>query len=63
MKLTPEEITCINHVKDNEKAVMEMVRILSQINAFDVNPRMLEIGKMNIEQGFMWLVKAIAKPE
>lgn len=62
-KLSAEEIDAINLVKANEKAIMQMIKIMEEINIFEIDKRMLAIGKTNIEQSFMWLVKSIAKPE
>lgn len=59
-ELSRTELAQINAIKDLEGQVIEFI---DGIHAASPNPRMFAIAKTNIEQGFMWLIKAIAKPE
>lgn len=58
-------------LSDAEKAAMNElkeleVRILSDLEAVGeipgINQRSLALGKTNIQQGFMWAIRAIARP-
>ena len=59
--LTKEEIAVINRFKEWERSMMDDLNGFQL--AFNPDPRMLALAKTNFEQGFMWLVKSVAKPE
>jgi hypothetical protein len=59
--LTAEEITTINKIKDMEIAVGELWRPIAI--DFSTNKRWASIAKTHFEEGFMALVRSIAKPE
>ena len=57
--LDKDEIDLINKIKNLEILCMELIETL-KLNHADA--RNITIAKTNIEQGFMWLIKSIAKP-
>jgi hypothetical protein len=66
-ELSEKEIDLINESKELEKQVNKFINWLDEVNnekQGDIyfNARNLAIAKTNIETGFMFLVKAIAKP-
>jgi hypothetical protein len=58
--LTPGEIDTINQIKEVEAFIH---RFLNSLAGGSPDPRSLAIAKTHFETGFMWAVKAIAKPE
>jgi hypothetical protein len=60
-QLTAGEIHWINRVKEKAK---EVGYLLDEIRIHgDPDPRWLAIGKTDLQQGFMAVIRAIAKPE
>lgn len=62
--LKQTEIDCINEIKVVEEEIKD--KITTFFNFYyiqDADQRMLALARTNIEQGFMWLIKSIAKPE
>ncbi len=58
--LSEEEKSDINFLKRKE---VELLENLSRLKGkVDVNQRSLSIGITNIETGFMWAIRAIARP-
>ena len=60
--LTEEEIVLINECKELEAKCVELSSRIGRITQEASALRYLSLAKTNIEQGFMWLVKSIAKP-
>lgn len=58
-QLSEDEILLINDIKSKEKQLIEFIDSLEM----DVDRRWLAIAKTHIEQGFMALVRSIARPE
>lgn len=59
-ELDPEEIKLINEAKRLSEACGKLVRKLELIEETD--KRCVEIGKTELQQGFTWLIRSIAKP-
>ena len=59
--LNEDEITLMNHCKDMAGQVGDLV------NMIDTDPntdeRCVALAKTYLQTGFMWLVRAVAKPE
>ncbi|WP_404938996.1 hypothetical protein P7C00_11350 [Pseudomonas sp. JDS08PS003] len=58
--LTQREIDGMNSIKALEADAGELFKQISQIQGVD--PRLLALAKTNLQQGFMWFVRSIAKP-
>lgn len=62
--LTQDEIEFINDVKATAAAVGRIVDQMSiSADVMSVDKRWLAIGKTHLQEGFMALVRSIAKPE
>ncbi|SFB19255.1 Acb2/Tad1 domain-containing protein [Azotobacter beijerinckii] len=59
-ELSQEEIDGMNSIKSLEADVGQLFKQISQIEGVD--PRLLALAKTNLQQGFMWFVRSIAKP-
>ena len=59
--LTQEEIDLINEVKELEAKANALLDKLD--SGIGTDSRLTSIGATNLETGFMYLVKSIAKPE
>lgn len=59
--LTDEEIALINEIKAKANEVGELVKRIYKSDATD--PRWASIAKTDLQQGFMALTRAVAKPE
>ena len=59
--LSPEEVEMINAVKESAQATGDLVDLSTQIAGVD--QRALSIARTHLQTGFMWLTRAIAKPE
>lgn len=59
-ELTEEEKTRINTLKEMEKDLLAVLDATKNIP--DINQRSLALAVTNIQQGFMWAVRAIARP-
>lgn len=59
--LTQEEINLMNECKD----LAEKCRVfLEKVEATpEIDKRCSALGKTNLQQGFMWSIRAIARPE
>jgi len=58
--LTKEEIQSINEMKQAEEDFRKVIDGFIDEGGYDC--RCLSLAKTNIEQGFMWLIKGIARP-
>ncbi len=58
--LTQEEIDAMNACKNVESKVAELVTIIKSLPETDQRAAALAIT--NFQQGFMWLVRSVAKP-
>ena len=58
--LSEDQIELINKIKEIENGIGQMMNEPSNIS---VDGRMGALAKTNLQQGFMWWVRAIAKPE
>ena len=59
--LSQEEIDVMNVIKEQAKQCGELVEKLETVDGLD--HRALALAKTNLQQGFMWAVRAIAKPQ
>lgn len=60
--LTEEEISVMNRVKIQGAELQKLIQELANLKSIDVDPRWLAIGKTNLQQGIMALVRSVAKP-
>lgn len=58
--LTPEEISSMNTIKDMAEDIRVELEALESLP--EVDKRWLAIGKSNLQQGFMAVIRSIAKP-
>jgi len=58
--LAADEIAIINKMKACEKEVMALIQ--ETYNTPGVNKRSAAIARTEIQTGFMWLIRAIARP-
>lgn len=59
--LSPAEVAMINEIKDLGELVSDKIK---QLRRYDyVDSRWLQIAETDLQKGFMFLVRAIAKPE
>lgn len=58
--LTQSEIDGMNSIKALEADAGELFKQIGQIKGVD--HRTLALAKTNLQQGFMWFVRSIAKP-
>lgn len=58
--LTQSEIDGMNSIKSLEVDVGELFKQIGEIQGVD--QRSMALAKTNLQQGFMWFVRAIAKP-
>lgn len=59
-ELSEAEIEIMNRIKEKGAEVGELLEWLSVV---DVDPRWVAIGKTHLQQGFMALTRAVAKPD
>ncbi|MGH1542151.1 MAG: DUF7681 family protein [Arenicella sp.] len=59
--LTQEEIDLMNRCKALAESCGELIDDLASVEGID--GRSLALGKTNLQQGFMWTIRSIAKPE
>lgn len=59
-ELSQEEIDIMNAIKEKEKEVKELIGELSSFN--EIDQEWFHEGKMDVQKGFMSLVRSIAKP-
>ena len=60
-ELTQQEIDAMNSIKALEKDALCLMQQLADIPGID--KRRLALASTNIEQGCMWAVKSVARPE
>lgn len=58
--LTQEEIDLMNQIKEKGAELGELVEKLEAMA--DLDKRWIEIGKTNLQQGFMALTRSVAQP-
>ena len=58
--LSQEEIDAINKIKELAQQCGDLIQELDGVTLID--KRSLALGKTNLQQGFMWAVRAVAKP-
>lgn len=58
--LIQAEIDGMNSIKALEKDAGDLFKQLSNVEGVD--GRLLALARTNLQQGFMWFVRAIAKP-
>lgn len=62
-ELDPSEVALINAIKDHAERVGNVVESLERNpDGLDLDARWVAIAKTNLQQGFMALTRAIAKP-
>lgn len=59
-ELTQEEIDLMNEAKDLAEKCGQLITKLE--NRMDTDKRCVALGKTNLQQGFMWAIRAVAKP-
>lgn len=64
-ELSSEEFRTIKHIKELEKSLLKEIKSYLEQNLHDdyIDLRWKSIGMTHLEQGFMALVRSIAKPE
>jgi len=64
-KQPPENVRLANAIKDIENIVGELVTEVSEHSHehLGTDPRMVALARTNLQQGFMWLVRAVFQPE
>jgi len=60
-ELSQEEIDLMNEAKELAKKCGELVEKLESVESTD--KRSVALGKTNLQQGFMWAIRGVAKPE
>lgn len=58
--LTQEEIDLINSIKESGAVTGDLVAASERIEGVD--QRALSIARTHLQTGFMWLVRAVARP-
>ena len=58
--LSQSEIDAMNTIKSLEKDAGDLFKQIGKIEGVD--QRLLALAKTNLQQGFMWFVRSIAKP-
>lgn len=61
MSISDELAVLIEQSRQAEAEALVTLDLIAQQHGVD--PRCVAIAKTNIEQGFMWLNRAVAKPE
>ena len=64
-QLSEEEAALINEIKDRANSVGALCNRLGALAKEDptqTDPRWVSVGQMNLQQGFMALTRAVAKP-
>jgi len=60
--LLQEEIDLMNEAKRLANACESFINTLDYSTDIDIDKRSLALGRTNMQQGFMWLIRSIAKP-
>jgi len=58
--LSGDEIAAINGFKATERSLLAAIDAAEQLPG--VNKRSLALARTNLQTGFMWLIRAIARP-
>jgi hypothetical protein len=58
--LTQAEIDGMNKIKALEAQAGALAKEIGEIEGVD--PRLLALARTNLQQGFMWFVRSVAKP-
>jgi hypothetical protein len=58
--LSQAEIDGMNKIKALEAQAGALAKEIAQVEGVD--PRLLALARTNLQQGFMWFVRSIAKP-
>jgi len=61
-ELTQSEVDAMNELKELEARVLEVTRRMRMAPSPQFDQRAVSIGITNVETGFWWLVRAIARP-
>ena len=67
--LSPEEIALVNSIKELAEEVNETINVVAALPITDgaevsENPaRALNIARTELQTGFMWLIRAVARPK
>lgn len=67
-KLTDEELHLINKIKAHGPVLEQLLTDIDELVSGREDPhypdshRALALGKTNIQQGYMWLIRAVAAP-
>lgn len=59
-QLSPDEVEQINDIKEEEANVAALVNALARDPDYD--QRSVALARTNLQQGFMWLTRAVARP-
>lgn len=62
-KLTPAQLDAMNAINDLRNNVGAFIAGLNLAPGVDADPRSVAIAKTELQTGFMWLSRAVAKPE
>lgn len=60
-ELSEEEISLMNEAKELAEQCGELLQKLEKNP--DTDKRNIALGKTNLQQGFMWAIRGIARPE
>lgn len=58
--LSQEEVTLMNQIKEHGASLDVLIHKLNDVRGIDI--RWLSIGKTNLQQGMMALVRSVAQP-
>jgi hypothetical protein len=61
-ELSEQEISAINDIKELAIVVQDMIASIKNKPDIEIDPRWLSIGTTNLQQGFMALIRSVAKP-
>lgn len=59
-ELTPEDIALMNSIKGDEKAFGQYLDKMKNDERY--NQRSLALAKTKFDEAFMWLIRAVARP-
>ena len=59
--LSEDDVTMINAVKESGDEWRQMIELLE--SGPDYDQRALALARTNLQQGLMWLIRAIARPD
>lgn len=59
--LTQQEIDVIAEVKSNGNDLAQAIDAIAAMP--DVDQRAIALARTNLQQGFMWLIRAVARPQ